>query len=194
MHCPQPPHRPQWCSHGCRTPQGLTAVELLTTLSILGLLAGLAAPSFGRMMDRWQVQQTVDGLQSTLYFARSEAIKRGGRVGIQKTANLTEGCTLAKTNQEWGCGWFVFEDLNSDGKWQKTEAMLHRVAAPGRVAVIHQSGGTGIRVDRFGKMSGLNAKGFTVSPAQEGLSSPATRGLCMASGGRIRITSEVPCQ
>lgn len=174
--------------------QGLTTVELLTTLGILSVLAGLAGPSFGRLMDRWHVQQTVDALQSTLYLARTEAIKRGGRVGIQKVAHLTEGCTLAKTNEEWGCGWFVFEDLNSDGKWQKSEAKLHHIAASGRVAVLHRSGGTGIRVDRFGKMSGLNAKGFTVSPLQEGLSSSATRGLCMASGGRIRITAEVPCQ
>lgn len=174
--------------------QGLTMVELLMTLGILGLLAGLAAPSFGRLMDRWHVQQTIDALQSTLYLARTEAIKRGGRVGIQKVANLTEGCTLAKTNEEWGCGWFVFEDLNSDGKWQKTEAKLHHIAPSGRVEVLHRSGGTGIRVDRFGKMSGLNAKGFTVSPVEEGLSSSATRGLCMASGGRIRITAEVPCQ
>lgn len=154
----------------------------------------MAAPSFGRLLDRWHVQHSVDALQSTLYLARSEAIKRGGRIGIQKTANLTNGCALAKTNEEWGCGWFVFEDLNSDGKWQKAEALLHSVPPSGRVAVLHRSGGASIRVDRFGKMSGLNAKGFTVTPAQDGLSSAATRGLCMASGGRIRITEEVPCQ
>lgn len=185
MPCRPRPPRPH--------PQGLTTVELLLTLGILGLLAGLAAPGFGRLMDRWQVQQSVDALRATLYLARSEAIKRGGRIGIQKNPNLTEGCTQAQTNEEWGCGWFVFEDANNDGKWQKTEAKLHGTAPPTRVTVIHRSGGSSIRVDRFGKMSGLNAKGFTVSPTSEGVASTATRGLCMATGGRIRITEEVPC-
>lgn len=185
-----PPGLPPLHGHS----RGMTLIELLMTLGILGLLAGLAAPNFGQLMDRWHVQHTIDALQSTLYLARTEAIRRGGRIGIQKTAHLTEGCALAKTNEEWGCGWFVFEDLNSDGKWQKAETKLHHIAPSGRVAVLHRSGGTSIRVDRFGKMSGLNAKGFTVSPLGEGVSSPATRGLCMASGGRIRITAEVPCQ
>src|SRR2546427_12744675 len=32
----------------------------------------------------WRVRQTVEGLQSTLQYARSEAVRRGGGVFIQK--------------------------------------------------------------------------------------------------------------
>ncbi|MDD2546274.1 MAG: GspH/FimT family pseudopilin [Burkholderiaceae bacterium] len=176
-----------------RTEAGLTAIEILVTLAILGVLAGLASPHFLRMMERWQVQQAIDALTATLYFARAEALQRGGRIAIQKTPQNTDGCTQALTNQEWGCGWFVFEDSNNDGRWQKTETKLHTTPPMGRVDVIHSSGGIAIKVDRFGKMSGLNAKGFIVSPLSDGVASPATRGLCMASGGRIRVTEQVPC-
>lgn len=172
---------------------GFTSIELMVVLGILALLAALAAPSFTLMIERWRVRDTVESMRSTLFLARSEAIKRGGGVGIQKLPKTTPGCTLANTNQEWGCGWFVFEDGNNDGKWQATEARLQTVTTPANINVMHNSGGISIKVDRYGMMSGLNAKGFTFSPEPAGVSSPATRALCMSSGGRIRVIEDIPC-
>ena len=63
--------------HGAR---GFTAIELMVTIGIAAILAALAAPSFTGLMERWRVRQAAEGLQSTLYYARSEAIKRGGNV------------------------------------------------------------------------------------------------------------------
>jgi len=133
-------------------------------------------------------------MKSTLYYARSEAVKRGGRIGIQKNdANNTNGCSLASTAEEWSCGWFVFHDSNSNGTWNSGEEILQTYSTPPKVNVIHHSGGKRIKVDRYGKMSGLNAKGFSFSPDPAGISSPATRGICMASGGRIRVIADIPC-
>ena len=151
-------------------------MELMVTLSIVAILAALAAPSFNLLIDRWRVRDTVESMRSTLFLARSEAIKRGGGIGIEKIPKTTPGCTLANTNQAWGCGWFVFEDNNSDGKWQATEARLQTVTTPANINVMHNSGGTGIKVDRYGKMSGLNAKGFTFSPEPAGIHPPLPEG------------------
>lgn len=173
--------------------RGFTLIETMVVTAIVAVLAALAAPSFGTTIDRWRVRQAVENMTSTLFYARSEAIKRGGRVGIQKNPKTTAGCTLANTNQEWGCGWFVFVDSDGNGKWKSSEEVLQTFDTPSNVNVMHTSGSTNINVDRYGMMSGLNAKGFTFSPEPIGVSSPATRTICMASGGRIRVLEEASC-
>ena len=173
--------------------RGFSLIELMVTVGILAILAALAGPSFQPLIDKWRVQQTVDNMKTTIYYARSEGIKRGGRIGIQKNAQGTDGCTLAKTTQEWGCGWFVFADTNDNGTWQKDEEILQTTPALTKINVIHNGGGANIKVNRYGKLGSLNAKGFFFNPDSTGVASSATRSLCMSSGGRIRIAEEIPC-
>ena len=173
--------------------RGFTAIELMVVLAITAILTALAAPSFKLLIERWRVRDTTETMITTLYFARAEAIKQGGQIGIQKIPKTVPGCTLANTNEEWGCGWFVFQDSNGDGKWQASEAKLQTFTTPPNINVIHKSGGVSIKVDRYGMMSGLNAKGFIFAPEPDGISSPVTRGICMSSGGRIKVIEEVPC-
>lgn len=174
--------------------RGFTSVELMVVVTILGVLAAIAGPRFSALIDRWRVRNVTDSMVSTLYYARSEAIKRGTKIGIQKLSNVTGGCQLASDTQEWGCGWKVFVDTDGNGKHKASEELLQIITTPTNIDVIHNSGAASISVDRNGKMDGLNAKGFTISPNSPGISSPATRGICMAAGGRIKIIEDVPCR
>ena len=67
---------------GVKRTRGFTLLEVMLVVGVLGVLATLVAPSFTRIIEKWRVQQTVEIMKSTLYFARSEAIKRGGLYAV----------------------------------------------------------------------------------------------------------------
>lgn len=179
---------------------GFTLIEMMVTITILGILTALAAPSFASLVDRWRVIETAESLQSTIYFARSEAIKRGGRVSIQKIANNTDGCTLAKSDRDWGCGWFVYADTTPDNTWsdgtggKPAEEILMRVRASQSTDVnLSVAGVSSIAMSRWGLMTGPTAvgAGFTVSATRDKLN--IYRTVCISSGGRVRVVQQLKC-
>ena len=173
---------------------GFTAIELLVVVSIVALLAALAAPSFTPLIEAWRVRQATEQLQSSLYYARSEAIKRGGQIAIQKIPNNTNGCTTATGNRDWDCGWFICHDTNSNGACGASEPVLQRVDAPARVQVSRTGGGASIKLDRWGLVDGAWL-GFSLVPLDKPTTHHGARGVCVSSGGRIRVIppQDIPC-
>lgn len=175
---------------------GFTVIEVLVVVAILGVLAALAAPSFRPIIEKWRVQQAVESMRSTLYYARSEAIKRGGRITVLKNT-LTSECPQASTSQEWSCGWIVFIDTNDSGTRQATEEILKTFATPTGINVMNSaaSAQTRFKVDRWGQINGLGAQGFIFTPTSTGVASPHATKLCVSSGGRIQANpSHVICK
>lgn len=173
---------------------GFTAIELMVTVSILALLMSLAAPSFIPLIESWRVRQATEQLQSTLNFARSEAIKRSGLVAIQKLPNDTNGCTSASDKTDWDCGWIVCYDINGNGKCATSELVLQRVDAPTKVQVTRTGGSDSIKLNRWGLVDGAWL-GFSLVPFNKPTTHPGARGVCVSSGGRIRVIlpEAIPC-
>ncbi len=169
---------------------GYTAVELLVSIAVLGVLAAIAVPSFTLVIESWRVRWVSEDLHSTLNYARSEAIKRGGQVVIQKLAS--NGCPSG--TREWDCGWIVCHDTNGNGTCNTTEPVLQRIDAPAKVQVTRTSGGASIKFNRWGLIDGTWL-GFSLIPLDKSTNHPGARGLCMSSGGRIRVISPeaIPC-
>lgn len=172
---------------------GLMLIEWLATLAIVAVLTALAAPGFTPLVDRWRVRQTQGAIIAAIRLARAEAIQRGGNVVIQKIPNHSEGCTLAATPADWGCGWQVLADADAKGGPSAGQKILLSMRLPPGTAVRHSHGTGTIRVDRWGNMDGLNAKSFVVFPQADGIGGRAARTLCISAGGRIRSREGAAC-
>lgn len=173
---------------------GFTAIELMVAVSIMAILIALAGPSFIALMETWRVRNATESLRSSLILARSEAIKRGGRIAIQKIPNNTNGCTSATGNRDWDCGWIICQDTNNNGTCNASEPVLQRVDAPTKVQITRTGGGASIKLNRWGLVDGTWL-GFSLVPLDKSSSHPGARGACMSSGGRIRIIppEAIPC-
>lgn len=183
---------------------GFTAIELMVVVAIVAILTALAGPSFRPLIERWRVRDVSEGMTSTMYFARSEAIKRSGNVIIQKNdSNSTNAptCTNGSGPTQWGCGWVVFFDVNANGNQDAcnpaavpNECSLQTVTDPTRIAVTLAGNTTGkIVVDRWGMASHSTGAGagvptnlfFEVMPQGKTITDSSAARLCIGIGGRI---------
>ena len=180
-----------------RQARGFTLLEVMVVVAIIAVLAAIAAPSFTPLIERWRVRNAAEGLQSTLYFARSEGIKRGGNVIVMKAAN-DGSCTNATAATQWGCGWRVFYDINNnnaqDCDTTKTpnECDLQTFAAPNRVEIDFASSNGYITVNRWGQFdsAGNNSFDLRLMPQGTDTTNAGATALCVGLSGRITHLSK----
>lgn len=75
---------------------GFTLIELMITITVLGVLIAIAAPSFTTMIKAQRVRTLASDLHADLTLARSEAIKRNINVEVR-----------AQDTSDWSKGWSV---------------------------------------------------------------------------------------
>jgi len=75
---------------------GFTLIELIFTITVVAVLAALAAPSFREFIMTQRIRNASFDLMAALTLARSEAITRNGTVElIRSTSNWNGGWTVA---------------------------------------------------------------------------------------------------
>ena len=104
---------------------GVTVMELLVSMTIAAVLLALAVPAFDAVMTTTRLSSASNSLLSSLYLARSEAIKRNGRVAVCKSQ---DGASCASTG-DWDQGWLVFSDTDNDAQVDASETVILRVLA-----------------------------------------------------------------
>lgn len=75
-----------------RHTRGLTLVELIVSLVIVGVLLTLAVPAFNEAVARERLRGVNAQLVTDLKFARSEAIQRGEAVRVDFRSNASLSC------------------------------------------------------------------------------------------------------
>jgi type IV fimbrial biogenesis protein FimT len=78
-----------------RRHSGFSLIEMVIAMAIVAVAAALAAPEFNRLLSNRRVSSAADDLYGTLFYARSEAIRRNQTVVVQAI------------DGDWSNGWEV---------------------------------------------------------------------------------------
>jgi type IV fimbrial biogenesis protein FimT len=174
------PYRNSTQLSGCRQ-RGFTLLELMVTVTVLGVLLGLAVPSFTAAMRNNRIVSQNNEFIGALNYARSEAIRRSSTVSVCSSTNGTS----CSTTSSWGTGWISFVDEDADGTLNGSEVVMQ--VSPPVIAGFTLNGDTGLTDVRFGGNGIL----LTTSPTgnfllqKTGCTGLNARQISIAATGRV---------
>jgi len=174
---------------------GFSLIELLVALSVMAILVGVAIPAYSNMLTSHRLTSQSNAFLSTLHLARSEAIKRNGRVVVCKSSS-GESCA---SGGDWEQGWIVFHDINNNASLDDGEDLLRRGQAlaegffmTGKPSVAAYVSYTPLGLTK--KTSGAFQAG-TIKLCRSGTSGGEARQVVINITGRSRIdkTATISC-
>lgn len=83
---------------------GFTLVELLITIALIAILAGIAVPGFSDLVRENRLTTLTNNLNAALRLARGEAIKRNQRLAL---------CGLIQCDGDFSTGWQLTTAIES---------------------------------------------------------------------------------
>jgi len=172
---------------------GFTAIELLVTISVLGILLALAIPSFADFTRASRGSSLSSNFVAGMTRARTEAISQNVCVKICQSANAANGAsaTCDDSVDDWQRGWIVFRIPDCDTTLDNpvdTDVLAVRVSEYADFELAASTGAVrSFMFDPRGVLrSGGNAN-LTLKYVPDGISSKHTRSVCVSIAGRVTV-------
>jgi len=168
---------------------GFTLLELMITVSILGIVMAFAVPSIDTFIKNDRLTSQINTLVSHLAYARNEAVTRSLQVGLCASNNTSSAApTCSGTN--WADGWILFVDTDGDSSFTAGEEVLR---------VKQTLAGSNTLTGSAGNIVIYDNRGFTPNLANASFSLCDDRGVAnlrsitISNTGRVRKGGAVAC-
>ena len=173
---------------------GMSLIELMIGIVVLGILLALGAPTFFRWTQSSQIRNAAEGIHNGLMLARAEAVRRNTTVRFQFVTTTTGACALSDT----GANWVVSLDspagacdaAPSDNVAPRI-VQVRSAAEGSRNAAVNAGGVSEITFNGTGQATGGAPAAINVTNPTGGACAPGGPMRCMrvtvATGGQIRM-------
>ena len=177
--CKQDPRSGRGCM------RGLTLLEMMVALSIVGVLLGIGAPGFSSVIERNRTTTVANRLLTDLVRTRNEAVSFRGSAALCPSADAR----TCRSGFDFSDGWIAFRDRDADGMRDPEEdvfVVAQRSDLHER-RVVTSAGRRSVRFRADGRNAGTNLS-LRICDA----SGTAQRLLIVNVGGRARIAPATP--
>lgn len=163
---------------------GFTIVELLITVAVLAVLAGIGAPMFVDVMRKVRLNAVSGALLSTLQQARSDSIRLNRRVLVCASNTARDDCSGASV---WGVnGWLVCYDEDADNSCDAGSSTIPnpiRIESTVNANTATVTGPTApIRFNPIGSQGNVGSATVTISVTGTGSGAPTLTVTVAATG------------
>jgi|OpeIllAssembly_1097287.scaffolds.fasta_scaffold58881_2 type IV fimbrial biogenesis protein FimT len=167
------------------TPRGFTLIELMVAIMVLGILLGVAVPSFRDAALSSRLTAYANDLVASAQIARSEAIKRNAPVTLCASADGA----VCEEDGGWEVGWIVLtadgavlqreQPLSDEFRFTETSGGLTEITFPATVVGVTPASFTVCRGSPVGKQERV----VTISVSGNASVTRTTEGDCPEAEG-----------
>lgn len=172
--------------------RAFTLIELLITVTVLGVLMAIALPNLRDFVVSNRLSSQVNGFVGLLNYARSEAIVRNQSVLVCAKRAADNECSAAESWVDLETQ--VFVDVNGNNSWDAGDILLKRIApldTTGTQTFFSRSTRTPSFVDFGASGLAMNMYQFSINAIKSSDSDYEVkfgRTICISRPGRARVT------
>ncbi len=161
-----------------RSQRGLTILEIMIAVAVLGILLAVGIPSYAHVTISNRLTSDTNDLVGSLQFARSEAITRGETVTVCSANASLDACS---GGGDWTSGWVILDAAANPIR-------VHPALTQNVAVEVNVQNGVGAVV--------FNRNGFSTNARTIRLCGPRgdarrIRGVVVSPDGRIRLAADL---
>ena len=103
--------------------KGFTLIELIITMTVVGILAVIAVPSYQGLVESSRLTTATNDFMGDISFVRVEAMKRGASTQVGVCAS-SDGASCTTGSTTWASGWIIFVDADVSGTYNTGDTIL----------------------------------------------------------------------